>query len=482
MRLACFCKGLGMSGLEHLRRAADRHGLGHLWKIFESRLPDLFIKDACENRVGVVQAKRDPVQWVSAEQLCSGIEGGSPTLLILSRHNSCSSIDITVEGFSTVCDIARITPFFLHFVTGMGAGFSSRDKDFMSCYSTFESESPQLPIEAKGLGELQADSLRAICYNIRHFERHGRDLEDPWSCRQSALHHSFLAGSGESTWVVIQPPEAFDTALDPAPHPMSLHLRYLRAGIVNWREYLDSFSWAFKLLNQRIAIPQAYHKFKVRFPDEQHLHYLRGKLHSALTILLNTKTTLGTIAEHEVSLAQEHSVPSVAHENFQRQLRNICREVDGYMETTHKLLRISDDIRTMYSDIITFRGQELQCDASQSLERLAQEGAAGNRDMAVLAKLAFKDSRSMQIATTIATFYLPINLVFSFFSTTLVWYGTAAEAAGNDNSGIRVRSEIWIASVSAVLLVIGTVCWSWWWNIRGERKLDKCAVEKISSI
>jgi hypothetical protein len=72
---------------------------------------------------------------------------------------------------------------------------------------------------------------------------------------------------------------------------------------------------------------------------------------------------------------------------------------------------MSDLAILQYDNILTFHGQELQHDTSLKLAHLAQADAAGNRDMAVLADLTYKDSRSMRIATAIAMFYLPVNLV-----------------------------------------------------------------------
>ena len=72
---------------------------------------------------------------------------------------------------------------------------------------------------------------------------------------------------------------------------------------------------------------------------------------------------------------------------------------------------MSDLTIVQYDNILTFHSQELQHDASLKLAHLAQADAAGNRDMAVLADLTHKDSRSMRIATAIAMFYLPVNLV-----------------------------------------------------------------------
>ncbi|KAI1737671.1 hypothetical protein F4680DRAFT_450635 [Xylaria scruposa] len=464
-----------MPSFEPLCLAASQHGLGHLWKRFESKLSELFVDNANESKVGIVIEKEDHIHWVSTlEEVCATIEEGMSTLIILDRYNSWSRIDITVESFSVICDRARITPFFLHFIVGMGAKFSSKDEDFMACYSNLLSEENCLTY---GPGT-QGGSLSAICYNIRYFERHNRDLEDPWSCRQSALHHSFLPTSKKSTWVVIQPPEILDSTMPSASHPMHLHIQYLQAAIANWREYLDSFSQRFKVLNQQIAIPNPYRKLKINFSHEQHLHLLKGKIHHARTILINTKNTFKVIAEHECFIAREQSLCPAVHEDFQRRLRNISCEVDNYIETTHKLLCISDDLKSMYSNILTFHGQELQHETSLKLTYLAQDDATGNKDMAVLADLTYKDSRSMRIATAIAMFYLPINLVLSFFSTTLVWYGTAAEVEENNNSRIQVRSEVWYASIAATLLAVGTVCWASWWNWRVQRKSDQNGIQK----
>ncbi|KAI1147688.1 hypothetical protein F4825DRAFT_471192 [Nemania diffusa] len=398
-----------MSSSVHLCRVTHEYGMGHLWGTFESRLSELFIKDIGGSTVGVVRGRRDEVQWVSATaELCTIMREGSSTLLILKRYNSWSRISVTVEFFDTICRLARITPYFLHFIVGMGTKFSSKDEDFMSCYSTCASSG-------------QNDSSK------------------------SALHHSFTDGSSQSIWVVVQPPEVFNLTIGHSFHPMALHLRYLHAAIANWREYLDFFSQRFTLLNQQIAIPSLYHKLKITSSHQQ-LHHLKGKLHHARTIFMNTRATINIIATFENSIAQEKRALPDIHDEFQLKLNNISREVDNYILTTDKLLRISDDLKSMYSDILALQGQELQRETS------------------------FKDSRSMRIATAIAMFYLPVNLVFSFFSTTLVWYGTTAEVAENNGSKIQLRSEVWIASATAVLLAISTVSWAWWWNCTEEKK------------
>jgi hypothetical protein len=66
-----------------------------------------------------------------------------------------------------VCHFAEITPFFLHFLVGLGRKFSSKDEDFMSCYSTFASENTP-PVSSLGSEtETHSDSLWGEpCENI----------------------------------------------------------------------------------------------------------------------------------------------------------------------------------------------------------------------------------------------------------------------------------------------------------------------------
>lgn len=85
---------------------------------------------------------------------------------ILSRYNSWSRIDISSETFFMACHLAEITPFFLHFVIGMGIKHSSKDEDFMSCYSTFTPENNG-PASSLSGGEAQGNSLWGE-YSLTH--------------------------------------------------------------------------------------------------------------------------------------------------------------------------------------------------------------------------------------------------------------------------------------------------------------------------
>ncbi|XXH05660.1 hypothetical protein Hte_012095 [Hypoxylon texense] len=62
----------GKAGLDRLGQAASQFGLGYLWKQFESKLPELFIDDVTESKVGVAVAEKDhdpqPPQFVEEDK------------------------------------------------------------------------------------------------------------------------------------------------------------------------------------------------------------------------------------------------------------------------------------------------------------------------------------------------------------------------------------------------------------------------------
>lgn len=70
------------AGLDRMRRSAHEHGLGSLWKNFESNSSNLFVDDESENNVGIVAVGEGHVRWVStAGELGATVATGQPTLL-----------------------------------------------------------------------------------------------------------------------------------------------------------------------------------------------------------------------------------------------------------------------------------------------------------------------------------------------------------------------------------------------------------------
>ena len=186
--------------------------------------------------------------------------------------------------FKALCTFDHITPRFLDFIFGLGRKTKSFDEDYMACYHHFSideeagsetiaenrdesySQGGDRKLRAKSHGQcilvllfktaflfssvlisytrMLSIYTADLCYNVRYFELHGRDLEDPWSCRQSAIHQKYYFTNGCSNWIIVQPPKLFSAALrdiemDQIGCSMNLHIRYLAAAMANWRPYLN---------------------------------------------------------------------------------------------------------------------------------------------------------------------------------------------------------------------------------------------------
>ncbi|KAL2811839.1 hypothetical protein BJX63DRAFT_397920 [Aspergillus granulosus] len=470
------------------------HGPGAIIADFNSKLPDLFFPEsqACKVRVvDIVPAPGNETTGVDypekgqvIEHTVSNIEevtsilnrpslAGCSRTFIVRRTNSWSRMNITYTMFHALCASTRTSPHFLKLVLGLGRKRSSTDEDFMACYSRFSSSS----------GKSQEDDGACdICYNIRYYERHGRDLEDPWSCRQSAIHQAYNSISKESGWLVIQPPTAFTSAIKQsgtdgsemcvptAGHPMNPHLKYLTASMAGWRGYFNYISARLKGLDGEVAISKRYGEFQVDFSSKQDIHALRCKLHHAATILENSLSTIVTLGSHGDTMAKKANLPLQIHEDFQRELQNLSGELRNYLHTTQKLLKYSDDIRSLYGDILKFHSQELIQYNGMALTKLTEINTTETRAMVSLADRARQESRTMRIATVIAVYYLPANLVLSFFSTTLVWFeDVSTDDQGQGLAVLRVHREVWIAILVTVVLAAFTMAVSSWSERREAR-------------
>jgi hypothetical protein len=67
-------------------------------------------------------------------------------------------MNATIEMFCSVCVFCRITPRFLSLVTGFVRKLSSKDEDFMACYSDFS-----YPDKGKEPGKVENTGTRKDC-------------------------------------------------------------------------------------------------------------------------------------------------------------------------------------------------------------------------------------------------------------------------------------------------------------------------------
>ncbi|KAL2272282.1 hypothetical protein FJTKL_06973 [Diaporthe vaccinii] len=137
-------------------------GFGYLWDKFESSIPNLLVNVKNDGKIKVLLPGKC-FELMGPEKISKLTE---ESITILTRLNSWSRIDIDVDSFSALCQHAGLMPYFLQFLIGMGRKFSSKDEDFMACYSTFPSDSG-LVGDVRSETDTSGDACWALCYNIR---------------------------------------------------------------------------------------------------------------------------------------------------------------------------------------------------------------------------------------------------------------------------------------------------------------------------
>ncbi|RSL46881.1 hypothetical protein CEP54_013662 [Fusarium duplospermum] len=160
-------------------------------------------------------------------------------------------------------------------------------------------------------------------------------------------------------------------------------------------------------------------EYKIEFSSMVRINLLRQKIQYAQSILTNTLETVATIQVHEETVSNHLRLSSSTRTSFRTELNNISNDLRNFLTTAQKLLALSTDSRSIHEDILSFHKQDLSHRNSIRLTQIAEADSAESRIMASIAERTHQDSRQVRVMTMIALFYLPINLVLSFFSTTL---------------------------------------------------------------
>ncbi|PCH07913.1 Hypothetical protein PENO1_009160 [Penicillium occitanis (nom. inval.)] len=151
---------------------------------------------------------------------------------------------ITIEMFKLLCVASQMDASFMALVLSMGKKSQPQDEHFMGSYARFYNINQPKVFPVKEGGQAVKSLVLGLGYKIRYFERHGRDLKDPWSCRQSVVHQSYSFENNLANLIIIHPPLKFNELIEDVKaeldvHPLDFHLRYIVAATQNWREYFD---------------------------------------------------------------------------------------------------------------------------------------------------------------------------------------------------------------------------------------------------
>lgn len=150
----------------------------------------------------------------------------------------------------------QVIPAFLDFVLTFGR----RERAQELHYGGFRSESRLLgspnSIKIPELGRSGRDFR--LCYNLKSVEPSPRQVDWPWSVRQTAIHHSFDIVTGRASWIIVKGDDLIENrvkeATDPAGHTdtscfdtnsrsfassLNTHLVYIDWAGENWQTYID---------------------------------------------------------------------------------------------------------------------------------------------------------------------------------------------------------------------------------------------------
>lgn len=101
-------------------------------------------------------------------------------------------------------------------------------------------------------------------YSVQYVERHGRSgTADPWSVRKYAVNQQYDSILDTSTWILIQPRQAFKGWIHDVEHwhtmrgalePLVQHIRFLKSASYAWRWYLNYLSDELQLIVRALLL------------------------------------------------------------------------------------------------------------------------------------------------------------------------------------------------------------------------------------
>jgi hypothetical protein len=87
--------------------------------------------------------------------------------------------------------------------------------------------------------------LLELCYNVLYMERHGRNLDDPWSLRQTGVYYQQSVELHPSRWILVNPSTDTKMHLEAFMQEgllccsLSAHVEILSWLTANWSDYIE---------------------------------------------------------------------------------------------------------------------------------------------------------------------------------------------------------------------------------------------------
>lgn len=469
--------------------AAVSNSHENCWDRLHLRAQDLFVESKTHSTIGCLQYSYNGEGEYIAE---AGVES-RPTGFLSTSINDIPGLDLVLKANNQALDISirkRIQMFFISQTTSWSrlrispemfdrvVQFCKAFEEFSTCVLQFGrriQDAPEMSLTSHMRLHTNRSSVIGfeICYNIKHFELHGRELKDPWSCRHAAFYQRYSSAEHLSTWIIIQGPSKIKSFIERSisaqasvsptyhEHPLYLHAQFLILLERNWTSYLITLEEQRCKTNDKILFLSPG-TISVELQDVHDIHNIQAKLRTAIAMIERIISVINTVVDL-CNLLQDHKnqgflFPSslALSDLVIAELKQFLSIFQSHMRTATKILQSSEDVKVMILAIIAYRHNDAIRMHTSSLDSFTARASTERERRTEIAGRALLESSIIRIATLITVFYLPFNLTTAFFSTNLITF--------QENGSIRVRKSIWVFIVTTFIVSGGTAIAFWVWK------------------
>ncbi|PWW72690.1 hypothetical protein C7212DRAFT_285727 [Tuber magnatum] len=429
----------------------------------------------------------------------------------ITPKNSWGRLLITEEMLRKLLTSYKVSPDFLQVVHAFG----NRYREWIPSSAVF-----RCLLKAKGTRPTAYVS--EVCIRMVHVEKHGRvdkdvpDL-DPWSVRQIGWYQRFDYEDDSSVCIHIMPPKAVKSRLVEALaagrfskgserlSPVSLHLGFVTTAMQNWQAYVEDLEseltkrreCAYMTDKEWEACRRGGADLRARYSDFRTLQqYFRDKLLNTMSnfslnmdVIQGLQThveelrflgLLGDAAYKDASDLLEHNT-SILRE-LRRDTERILEKAGNAAHLIQALFEIRNDTliqsyTSATAQLVDMAGAHRS--ATGNLVRMAEDSQRDGQLMVAFADLTKRDSRTMKVATMLATLYLPGTFVATVFGMNF-FHSDIEIKHGEKIYAFSVAIQLWIFGVVVLVLTAVTVTSFWLWERRLRRKDEKRALRQKS--
>ena len=119
-------------------------------------------------------------------------------------------------------------------------------------------------------------------------ELNKRDGNSPWSIRQTAIYHKYMAADRSSSWIMIAASERTQSSIDlyirnctdlASFNPFEIHVLVLDSALSNWRSYIIDLSERITYQVRRAVLCRLASLLLISFSRTKYLlHLLMGRI------------------------------------------------------------------------------------------------------------------------------------------------------------------------------------------------------------